>query len=257
MADESRTDEIYADEFYIGWEGAQPPGVGRRVRRAAVVLLVLAAVVALLTTAAQRPFSRAVFEFGSPRLFEGVIRMTPQPHLEVERPGRDAGVSRYLLVAPGKHGARGEVGGFAGRRVRLSGTLVYRGDETLLEVVPGSLEEISRVDAPEPEVAVGFFTVAGEIVDSKCFLGVMKPGERKVHRACASLCIRGGIPPLLVVDDADGPAAHLLLVGPGGSSLAKRVLDFVAEPVDVTGEVRRRGDLWIMEADPASIRRRK
>jgi hypothetical protein len=28
-------------------------------------------------------------------------------------------------------------------------------------------------------------TLTGEIVDSKCYLGVMNPGQGKVHRDCA------------------------------------------------------------------------
>ena len=39
----------------------------------------------------------------------------------------------------------------------------------------------------------------GEIVDSKCYLGVMNPGEGTVHRDCAARCLSGGLPPMLVV----------------------------------------------------------
>jgi len=31
---------------------------------------------------------------------------------------------------------------------------------------------------------LGAATLRGEIVDSKCFLGIMKLGEKTVHRAC-------------------------------------------------------------------------
>ena len=43
--------------------------------------------------------------------------------------------------------------------------------------------------------------VKGEIVDPKCFFGVMKPGEGKPHKDCAIRCILGGIPPVLKVTD--------------------------------------------------------
>ena len=37
-----------------------------------------------------------------------------------------------------------------------------------------------------------------------CFLGVMKPGRSKPHRACAVRCISGGIPPFKVPGHARG-----------------------------------------------------
>ena len=40
------------------------------------------------------------------------------------------------------------------------------------------------------------FTLIGEIVDSKRYLGVMNPGNGKVHRDCAVRCLSGGIPPI-------------------------------------------------------------
>jgi hypothetical protein len=53
--------------------------------------------------------------------------------------------------------------------------------------------------------------VTGEIVDSKCFLGVMNPGERTVHRDCAIRCLSGGVPPMLAYRDAAGTHLALLL----------------------------------------------
>jgi hypothetical protein len=37
----------------------------------------------------------------------------------------------------------------------------------------------------------------------------------------------------------------------------QQVLDMVAEPVEITGEVERQGDLLILRADPATYRRAK
>jgi hypothetical protein len=41
----------------------------------------------------------------------------------------------------------------------------------------------------------GLVKLTGEIVDSKCFLRVIAPGSGKTHKECASLRLRGGIPP--------------------------------------------------------------
>ncbi|MFO1512850.1 MAG: hypothetical protein U1F83_08070 [Verrucomicrobiota bacterium] len=107
-----------------------------------------------------------------------------------------------------------------------------------------------------PTIALGKQTLLGEIVDSKCFLGVMNPGQLTPHRACAIRCISGGVPPVLLVRQQDGPAAYLLLVSADGKPVNKQVLDMVAEPVEITGDVERQGELLILRADPATYRRK-
>jgi hypothetical protein len=98
----------------------------------------------------------------------------------------------------------------------------------------------------------GLVTLVGEIVDSKCFMGVMKPGNLKTHRACAARCVSGGIPPVLVVRDEKGRASYLLLTDADGRRVNERVLDRIAEPLEITGRLRRHGDLLELRADPAT-----
>ena len=95
----------------------------------------------------------------------------------------------------------------------------------------------------------------GEIVDSKCYLGVMNPGRLASHRACAVRCISGGIPPILLVRQSGGQLLYFLLVSSDGRPVNKQVLDMVAEPIEITGEVLRQGELSILRADPATYRR--
>ena len=47
----------------------------------------------------------------------------------------------------------------------------------------------------------------------------------------------------------------LLLVAADGRSIAARILDLVAEPVEIEGEVSRLGDQLVLSTDPASIHR--
>ena len=244
------------DELYVGYLPQAPPGVAAWTRRVVALVFVVVAALAVVLAAAQRPFSKAVFEFGVERRFEGVMRADPHPVLEVARPGvaPDSGtVSRYLLVNPFKHGA--EIGGHDGERVRLSGSLIYRDDLTMLEILPEETEPLERGAPPSPERHFGPHTLVGRIVDSKCYLGVMKPGAGKTHRACAARCISGGVPPLFVVSDRQGPALQLLLVGADGRALNREVLDFVAETLEVRGEVVVKDDLWFLMADPETYRR--
>jgi hypothetical protein len=108
-----------------------------------------------------------------------------------------------------------------------------------------------------PYQSLGRQTLIGEIVDSKCFLGVMNPGQLTPHRACAIRCLSGGVPPVLLVRPKDGPAIYLLLVSADGKPVNHQVLDLVAEPVEISGEVERQGELLILSADPATYRRIK
>lgn len=65
-----------------------------------------------------------------------------------------------------------------------------------------------------------------------------------------------GVPPVLLVRDADGLATYYLLVGREGQAVNDRVLEFVAEPLEITGEVTLHGDLRILRARPDDFVRR-
>ena len=85
----------------------------------------------------------------------------------------------------------------------------------------------------------------------------MFAGQLTPHRACAIRCISGGVPPVLLVRQKDGPAIYLLLVSADGKPVNKQVLNLVAEPVEITGQVERQGELSILRADPATYKRFK
>jgi hypothetical protein len=158
-------------------------------------------------------------------------------------------------VGEGKHGAAPLFQDKAGQRVQLMGTLIQREGLHMIEVVPDSVRLMGQGQVPHPSTSLGTFTLRGEIVDSKCFLGVMKPGNLKPHKACAIRCISGGVPPVLVVRDALGRALYLVLEGEGVQPLNEEVLPFVAEPVELTGNVERREDLLVLRVNPGAIRR--
>ena len=250
------------DEFYIGWEAKAAPGIGRTVRRVVLVLLLIALLVPVVLAISQRMIGVSVFEWGNVKNFSGILQATPYPHLLVPRPGNADSKSRfstYYLVAPWKFGLKPEaIAPFDGKSVTLKGTLIYRGNQTMIEVQPGTISamNLTTTNALPQTIALGKQTLTGEIVDSKCFLGVMNPGQLTPHRACAIRCISGGVPPVLLVRQKDGPAIYLLLVSADGKPVNKQVLDMVAEPVEITGEVERQGELMILRADPATYLRK-
>ena len=175
-------------DFYIGYLPQAPPDLARRVRRVVAALALGAAALALLLIGAQGRFDASSFEFQQYRDFEGVVEARPYPTLLVARPGDAAGqpYSRYLLVAHGKHGADADFAGLDGKQVRLRGEVIYRDGHTMIQIQPGSVSILPAAApaASAPEQDLGERTVTGEIVDTKCYLGVMNPGHGKVHRDC-------------------------------------------------------------------------
>jgi hypothetical protein len=253
------------DEFYIGWESKAPAGLGARMRRVVLVLFLICGGLALGLAISQRTIGVSVFEWGNVKDFSGVIKSSPYPHLLVPRPGvarGEAAFSSSYLVKPFKFALDPEiVSRFDGKAVSLRGTLIYRDNQTMIEVIPESVKANEHLDQNFAGIAVGNSmslgkqTLNGEIVDSKCYFGVMNPGEFIPHRACAIRCISGGCPPVFVVQQTNGPPLCLLLVSADGHALNKEVLDMVAEPLQITGDVIKQDNLLILRADPASYRR--
>src|SRR5208282_170873 len=248
------------NDFYVGYLPKAPTTLARFVRTVILGLGLLAVTAALVLVAGQMPFANSAFEYGKLRSFEGVIVTRPFPTLLVARPGQtgqEDKYSRYLLVAPGKHGADDLVASFDGKHVRLQGQLIYRGGGTMVEIVPGSIAVTDTAPAiQETTRDLGTVTVTGEIVDSKCYLGVMNPGQGKVHRDCAARCLSGGIPPIFVATDrvtTDG-REQFLLVGLDGRALGRDALrEFIAEPITIRGDLLQLGDSRLLKIDARTL----
>jgi hypothetical protein len=244
------------NDFYVGYLPKAPPALAGFVRKVIVGIAVVVVILALALVFGQMPFANSAFEYGKVRSFEGVVAARPFPTLLVSRPGKigqQNKYSRYLLVAPGKHGADDLVAGFDGKKVRLRGQLIYREGGTMVEIEPGSIAS-GNTDLRTPQEAVrdlGSVTLIGEIVDSKCYLGVMNPGQGKVHRDCAARCISGGIPPIFVTTDGRG---QMLLVGMDGRALGRDALrEFIAEPIRIEGELLETGSTRLLKVDPTTL----
>jgi hypothetical protein len=238
------------DEFYVGYQPKAPPSLARTVKRISAGVVFAGLAVGALLILDQPKFAASRFEFGLYREYTGTIEDWPYPALVSAN-------SRYTLVAPGKHGLFG-LEKYQRRSVRLKGSLIERGTDRMIEVVPESLREVASVrpvEAAPPVIDLGAVTLRGEIVDSKCYFGVMNPGERKVHRDCAVRCISGGIPPAFIVRDAAGVVRTLLLTGENGEALHREVLPFVAEPVEISGVLVKSGSTLVLKAKPADFRR--
>jgi hypothetical protein len=244
------------NEFYVGYLPKAPAGIARRIKILIAIVLVVGAITAIAFAFVQRTFAPATFEYGKERTFEGVIETRPFPALVTAGSGAtDTQTKRYLLVAMGKHGADSQVQPYAGRTVRLRGTLIYRDNQSMIELVNDSVAVGADMrQVPAPMTNLGTFTLTGEIVDSKCYLGVMNPGNGKVHRDCAVRCLSGGIPPIFATSDFRGTPAILLLTDEAAKPLPKQAfLNLVAQPVRARGKVLQTGETLLLQIEPGAI----
>lgn len=237
-------------EFYIGYEPEMPPLLASRIRATVIAIVALSLLLAAVFVTAQNTFEDGRFDYGHPQMFEGRIVEHPFPALEVE----DAGAMRmYWLVGPGKHGASDLVRGLDGHRIRLSGTPIARDDDRMIEVVPGSVVVGAVTEASlHPLRKIGMTSFEGEIVDSKCHLGVMKPGRGPTHRDCAVRCLLGSVPPMLVTKEGEA-TRRIALVVMDSAAFSEMLPSLAARPVRVRGTLLERGSQLFLSTETATI----
>ena len=218
-----------------------------------VAAVLVVAAVAAFAAAGHRVLPAATFEFGVVRSFEGFVVADPYPSLVVPR---GAVWTRYFLVGPGKSGADELVHAVVNRWAALDGTLVFRDGHAMIEVVPGAVTDQARpVPVPARVAELGERYLEGEIVGAKCHLGVMNPGSGIVHRDCAALCLRGGVPPFLAVRRADGTTEGVVVTGPRGEAVGRRLAHLAGTPVGATGRLVQQGSTTFFRINPTQLRR--
>ena len=239
------------DEFYIGYEPTMPARLAGRVRRIACGLIALALVMPAALVFTEDRFEPGVFEYGRVRTFSGRIVEFPYPALIA---GDVTTATRvYWLVGPGKHGAEDVIRGRDGQHVRFSGSLIERDSDAMIEVVPQSVVVTSAgATEIEPLRSLGVLVVEGEIVDSKCHLGVMKPGEGPTHRDCAVRCLLGRIPPMFVPHNR-ADLGRMSLVSDAARPFANAGV-FAGRRVSVRGEILQRGAQKFLGVSQRDIR---
>ncbi len=259
------------DEFYIGWMPKAPASFSKHVRKVILALVIVTVVLVTILSLGQIKFGTGNFEFGKLTEVKGIYFNTPIPMLKVINGKSIFGKLNYVtvpLIGYGKHGAEGIINesekekniSLNQREVTMKGTLLYNDGKLLMQVDSNDHYLISIGDEAGasllPDVKnIGELTLSGEIVDPKCFFGVMKPGHGKPHKDCAIRCISGGIPPVLRVTDDAGNENYYLIVGPNGEKMNEAVKDFVAEPVSLHAKVARYDDWIILYVQQNSLKR--
>jgi len=242
------------DEFYVGYLQKSPPGLATRTRAWIVMVGVITAVVAGLVAARQTPAEVGLFEFGVGRTFEGVLHEFPIPILRTVSP--DGSVTNHLLVGPGKQGLPPFARGSDGQHVRFVGSLIQMGSNRMIEVNDEAsfvrIGPANTANPRPPQIEIGQVVLRGELVDTKCYFGVMRPATGKVHRACAVRCLSGGVPPGLLVRDGQGNAVVVLLCGRNGTPL-KLDAQWAARVMDVHGRLLVREGVASLEVEHITL----
>ncbi|NET31722.1 MAG: hypothetical protein F6K19_06935 [Cyanothece sp. SIO1E1] len=253
-------------EFYIGWQEEMPEETGRFLRKVIIGVGILVPIIILIVVLFQRPFNDHVFEFGTTTSVTGVYIADPFPMLQVTK-DKPAQVSEsLLLVGFGKFGAKGIMEEIEEREgvldlqeITLNGTLIYGDGVALMELTneansfegkTGNYRQPLETSLSEKQIEL-----TGEILDAKCYFGVMKPGEGKIHRSCAIRCISGGIPPVIRVLQEDNSYDYFLITGPNGEEVNQDVLPYVGELITIKGKSYKQLDWNVIEIEPSTIQK--
>jgi hypothetical protein len=253
------------DEFFIGYLPEAPEQTSAFFRWALIGAGAAVVIISLVLVISQQRFSSSEFDYGRYSIQEGYIFNYPVPHLKVNSGMDSAGKANYqtlLLVGFGKAGANktltkfeSQLGVLEGKFVRISGQLIHGDGKALLQLSEDRLPEVLRqtADSKKPihlnEVKASL-QITGEIVDPKCYFGVMKPGEGKPHRSCAIRCIAGGIPPIFHATES---ADYFLLLDRNFQPVNQRVLDMVGDNIELTGRAVQWDDWKILLIEEESL----
>lgn len=241
------------EPFFIGWEDEPAPAPVARSKSLTLILVAVALVLGGVMAALQVGFlGKGSWDF-TERSFTGILLAEPYPILV-----SDDGV--YYLVLENKEGvAFADADPLHLNTVEVVGSLIEDPGQPVAMIAVKNAAAIKSIgpvatDPRQLASAPQKVTLRGEIIDSKCAFGAMNPAVMKTHRACAIVCLSGGIPPVLLVrHDGGTRATHYLLLNDDGNPLKEAAIEFAALPVAVTGSVTEIGSWRILKAAPSGI----
>lgn len=250
-------------DYYIGWSEHVPEENKKALRKLLYPVFILLPILTFVLVFFISPFNDHQFEIGQVKEFTGIYHKTPFPMILLDDGQVPSNLSNHaLLVGFGKFSANTimqdvekKMGSVSGKKIKINGTLIYgdgkavieltNKEKSFLEIIDQNIQETQATKRTE-------ITLEGQILDSKCWFGVMKPGEGKAHKSCAIRCISGGVPPVLRITE-DGRYVYYILKGLEGQDINQEVLDFVAEPVSIQGSTYQQNGWNVLNIDPKTI----
>ncbi len=210
------------DDFYIGWSDQNSNEFKRWKKRIFWSLVAGIGVLLIGFTLLEDPFIESRFEYGTLTTLEGDLVDYPVLGLRTEIDGEKKTVP---LVGFGKAGPENsfigrDIKSLTTKKITLQGTLIRYRDKVWMELTegPNSILDIHEGETDPFQIRkMGEVNISGEIVDPKCFFGVMNPAFKKIHRSCAIRCLSGGIPPVLAVRENGKFIDYYFLIHENGS----------------------------------------
>jgi len=248
------------DEFYIGYLDHMGSDTKKSIRVFVIVAFLVVIGSAIIFGLSQNEFKNSSFELYSETKLTGVYHESPYPMLQVEIAPET--FKSILLLGFGKSSVnpffetiKTQTKDLNNKKLMIEGNLIYYNGKTLLQITDE--EKITLIDANNHKLqlgaeALGQKSFNGEVIDPKCFFGVMKPGFGKIHRSCAVRCISGGVPPVFAVHGNDD-IQYLLIVGEDGKPMNKEMLSFVGQSATVTGRVEKLDDWYLLKINAGNI----
>ncbi|WP_428646756.1 hypothetical protein [Roseibium sp.] len=209
---------------------------------------------ALALSSTQNDPGNGGFQWGNRFEQTGLLELRPYPVFRVPA-GGGTPAKTYMLSGQGKRGVFDQAKANIKTAVALRGVPIKRGDLTMIQV--GKVEATEGADAaftPADPVPLGRWKLTGEICDGKCYSGAMRPGRGLAHKACANLCLTGGIPPVFVSSGAVQGRNFFLMADADGNLLGDEINPLLALYIEVEGDVEKLDDLMVFKADLATAR---
>ncbi|NKB77169.1 MAG: hypothetical protein GKR96_09020 [Gammaproteobacteria bacterium] len=248
--------------FFVGYLD-MPKQLKRFYIPLVILVGVLSALGGMSIAKQQQSDGPAEWQTSSTVTYHGLLKMEPYPVLHRINPDNANETESILLVNQGKFSAEHYAAPLEDQWVSVTGYPIIRGGWTMLELASDQpIHTAAKIEEPSEfsilgqsssSVSLGAVSFSGEIADSKCFLGVMNPGKGTVHKACAEVCLLGGIPAMLLVLGEDGLKYGYLLTHSDGSSVSKELANQAAKQVEVNGELVKKGDLLYLQIGESEV----
>ncbi len=244
------------DDFFVGYIRGVPRGSRVLILTTIVAFVALMAAAGYFISATQPDPGPGRFFFQQ-KSFTGILETAPYPLVRVAPDDTYPNGHTLLLAGQGKRGVQAKAAALAGQVVDVGGVLIKRGTIDMLQVgrrVPlqASIDGLSDEAREAIDLSVtdlGTWRLTGEICDGKCYVGAMRPGTGIAHKACANLCLNGGIPAVFVSTSPVEGTEFFLIADQNGSPIDEALQRFVAARIQIDGQIERRGDLLVFKVD--------
>jgi hypothetical protein len=248
--------------FFIGW-ASLPAALAVPLTFVAAALIAGFAALALGLGASTGDPGPGGFDWAAGRLeMAGVIQARPYPILRLPPSEAHPQGHAVMLAGVGKVGAQVPAAPLDGKVATAAGFLIKRGDLDMLQldgpeglVAAASVADAVATVAPPPATPLGRYRLTGELCDGKCYAGAMRPGTGLAHKACANLCLAGGLPLVFVsTGPVEGQTFFLVGDAAGGEPAAEDYRDLVARLVEIEADVEKVDDLLVLKTDLSRAR---